>query len=150
MTIAPICRRDVAFTTRDTTVAAAAKLMRQGHVGSLVVVDNLNGGRRVPVGIITDRDIIVDVVATGLDPAVITAGDIMSTDLATGRENGDVLETLELMKTRGVRRLPIVDDQGDLSGIVSTDDLLEVLAGELNGLAKIVAREQSREAASRK
>ncbi len=150
MTIASICNRSVAFTTRETTVAAAAKLMRHGHVGSLIVVDQMNGGRRVPVGIVTDRDIIVEVIATGLDPAVITVGDIMESELVVGRENDSVLETLEVMRFKGVRRLPTVDRDGQLVGIVTVDDLLEILAEQLNELARIVAREQSHEATARK
>ena len=149
-TIGSICNRSVAFTTSETTVAAAAKLMRHGHVGSLVVVEQMNGGRRVPSGIVTDRDIIVEVIATGLDPAVITVGDIMSGDVVVGRETDTVLETLEAMRFKGVRRLPTVDRDGQLVGIVTVDDLLEALAEQLNELARIVAREQSREASSRK
>lgn len=150
MTIASICNRSVAFTTRETTVAAAAKLMRHGHVGSLIVVDQMNGGRRVPAGIVTDRDIIVEVIATGLDPAVITVGDIMESELVVGRESDSVLETLEVMRFKGVRRLPTVDRDGQLVGIVTVDDLLEILAEQLNELARIVAREQSHEATARK
>jgi len=149
-TIASICNRDVAFTTRETTVAAAAKLMRHGHVGSLVIVEQLNGGKRMPVGIITDRDIVVEVIATGLDPAVITVGDIMAQELVVGREGDSVLEALEIMRFKGVRRLPTVGPDGQLVGIVTADDLIEVLAEELGELAKIVAHEQSREAAVRR
>jgi CBS domain-containing protein len=149
-TIASICNRSVAFTTRETTVAAAADLMRHGHVGSLVVVDRMNGGKRMPIGIVTDRDIVVEVIATGLDPAVITVGDIMAQELVVGRESDSVLETLEIMRFKGVRRLPTVGPDGQLIGIVTVDDLLEVLAEELSELAKIVAHEQSREATTRK
>ena len=148
--IASICNRSVAFTTRDTTVAAASKLMRHGHVGSLVVVDQLNGGRRVPVGIVTDRDIIVEIVATGLDPAVITVGDIMSTELVTARETDEVNEVLRAMRTKGVRRMPVVDAEGQLAGIVTVDDLLETVAAQISDLAGAVAREQAREVAERK
>jgi len=149
-TIASICNRSVAFTTRETTVVAAAKLMRHGHIGSLVVVEQTNGGRRIPVGIVTDRDIVVEVIATGLDPAVITVGDIMEPELVVGRESDSVRETLEIMRFKGVRRLPTVDPEGQLVGIVTVDDLLEILAEELNELAMIVAREQSHEASARK
>jgi len=149
-TIAGVCNRSVAFTTRETTVAAASKLMRHGHVGSLVVVDSMNGGKRVPVGIVTDRDIVVEVIATGLDPAVLTVGDIMESELVVGRETDSVLETLDTMRFKGVRRLPTVDADGQLVGIVTVDDLLEILAEELSELAQIVAREQSHEATARK
>jgi len=149
-TLASICNRSVAFPTRETTVAAAAKLMRHGHIGSLVVVEQMNGGKRIPAGIVTDRDIVVEVIATGLDPAVITVGDIMEPELVVGRESDSVLETLEIMRFKGVRRLPTVDREGQLVGIVTVDDLLEILAEQLNELATIVAREQSHEASARK
>jgi CBS domain-containing protein len=148
--IASVCNRAVAFVTRDATVAAAARLMRHGHVGSLVVVESMDCGKRNPVGIVTDRDIVVEVIATGLDPAVITLGDIMTQELVVGRESDSVLETLETMRFKGVRRLPTVDRDGQLVGIVTVDDLLEVLAEELNDLTRIVAREQTHEAAARK
>jgi CBS domain-containing protein len=137
------------MTTRDTTVAAAAQLMRQNHVGTLVVVDSVNGGKRIPVGIVTDRDAVIEVMATGLDPKTITVGDIMAQDLVTARENEGVLETMQIMRYKGVRRLPIVGKSGELIGIVSIDDLLEVLAEEISELAKVISREQSRETATR-
>lgn len=148
--IGEICTRDVVFAARETTIATAARLMRHAHVGSLVVVEQMNGGKRAPVGIITDRDIVVEVIATGLKPETITVGDIMADGLLTGRESEGVLETMEMMRCKGVRRLPIVDKNGQLVGIVTVDDLLEVLAEELNELAKIVAREQAHEAAARR
>jgi CBS domain-containing protein len=76
---------------------------------------------------------------------VITAGDIMSPELATVPERHGVLETIEIMRLKGVRRMPIVDADGRLVGIVTIDDLLEVLAGELTDIARIVSREQSHE-----
>jgi CBS domain-containing protein len=150
MAIGEICTRVTVFSTRDSTVAQAAKLMRQHHVGSLVVVEELNGGKRVPVGIVTDRDVVVEVTATGLDANVITVGDIMDPELVTARESEGVLETMQIMRYKGVRRLPIVDKEGQLVGIVSIDDLLELLAEELGELTKIVAREQARETSSRR
>ena len=150
MTIGEICTRETVFTTRETTVATAARLMRHHHVGTLVVVEEMNGGRRVPVGIVTDRDVVVEVMATGLDPNTITVGDIMGQELVTARESEGVLETMQIMRYKGVRRLPIVDKDGQLVGIVSFDDLLEVLAEQLTELSKIVAREQARETSSRR
>jgi CBS domain-containing protein len=150
MTIGDICTRVTVFTTRETTVAEAAKLMRQHHVGTLVVVEDVNGGKRVPVGIVTDRDAVVEVMATGLDPNAITVGDIMVQDLVTARETEGVLETMQIMRYKGVRRLPIVGKSGELIGIVSIDDLLEVLAEEISELAKVISREQARETTTRR
>lgn len=148
--IGGICIRDVVFTTRDTTVAGAAKLMRENHVGSVVVVEQMNGGKRLPVGIVTDRDFVVEVMAPGLDARTITVGDIMAPELVTVRETEGLLETMEIMRYRGVRRIPVVDSAGQLIGIASIDDLLEVLAEEMTELAKIVARERAHEAQARK
>jgi len=124
--------------------------MRQGHIGSLVIFEQMNGGKRIPVGIVTDRDIVVEVIATGLDPAVITVGDVMERELVVGRESDSVLQTLEIMRFKGVRRLPTVDGEGQLVGIVTVDDILEVLSEALSELSRIVAREQARDASARK
>src|SRR5262245_41575359 len=147
--IRELCTREVVVAARDTTVAAAAKLMRHHHVGTIVVCDQPNGGRRLPVGIVTDRDIVIEVVAPELDAKVITVGDIMVQGLITARETEGVLQALEIMRFKGVRRLPIVREDGHLVGIVSIDDLLGVLAEELSDIAKIVTREQAQEASTR-
>lgn len=149
MSIGEICNRDVVFANRDMTVQAAAKLMRRYHVGSLVVVDDVSG-KRVPAGIVTDRDIVIEVDAVDLDPKVITVGDIMGPDLVTVPDSQGALETVEVMRFKGVRRMPVVDREGQLVGIVTIDDLLEVLAEELTDLTRIVSREQAREAQTRK
>jgi CBS domain-containing protein len=148
-TIGEICNREVVYVNRDVTVHAGCKLMRHYHVGSLVVVDEV-GGKRVPVGIMTDRDVVVEVDAMDLDAKVITAGDIMSQELVTVPEDQSVLKTIEVMRFSGVRRVPVVDSDGKLIGIVTIDDLLEVLAEELTNIAHIVAREQTHEKQARK
>ena len=134
---------------REVTVQAACRLMRHYHVGSLVVVDELDG-KRVPVGILTDRDVVVEIDAMDLDPKVMTAGDIMSENLVTVPESLGVLETLELMRQKAIRRVPVVDGENRLAGIITIDDLLEVLARQLTDIARIVAREQQHELQSRK
>lgn len=145
-TIGEICNREVIITTPDTTVAAAAKLLRQHHVGSIVVVESSEAQPRIPIGVITDRDIVVEVTAMDLDPDAITVGDIMGRELATASESDDLLDTMEAMRYKGVRRLPIVGERGQLIGIVTLDDLLEILAEQLRALVKTIAHEQSREA----
>ena len=147
--IRELSTREVVVTARDTTVAAAAQLMRHHHVGTIVVCDQVNGGRRLPLGIVTDRDIVVEVVAPELDARTITVGDIMGRELITARENEGMMQALEIMRYKGVRRLPIVREDGHLVGIVSIDDLLGVLAEELGDIARIVARERGQEAVTR-
>lgn len=149
MSIGEICNREVVFVNRETAVQAAAKLMRHYHVGSLVAVDDV-AGKRMPAGILTDRDIVMEVDAMELDPKVITVGDIMSDELVTVPETQGILETMEVMRFKGVRRLPVVGSDGQLVGIVTIDDLLEVLAEELTDLTRIVSKEQTREMQSRK
>lgn len=129
-TIGMICERNVICAGADTTVQNAAKLMREHHVGSLVVVDVAAGGRR-PLGIVTDRDIVVEVSALDLDPKVMTVGDIASPRLVTVFEGEGLQETLAVMCRECVRRLPVVDDDGNLAGILSYDDLLTTLTRQL-------------------
>ena len=148
--IGEICSREVVYGMRETTVVAAAELMRRHHVGSLVIVEQLNGGKRLPIGIVTDRDIVVEVTALDLDPRTITVGDIMGDALVTAREREGLLETMEIMRYKGVRRLPIVGEDGQLIGIVTIDDLLEVLAEQLTELSRIVSHGQAHEASARR
>jgi CBS domain-containing protein len=144
MSIGDICNRETIFTNRDSSLNEAAQLMRQHHVGDLVVTAEKNG-RRVPVGIVTDRDLVIEVLARQVDPASVTVGDIMTTDLVTARESDGVFDTLQRMRAKGVRRLPVVDGEGELIGIVSIMDFLDLLAEELTALARLVSRAQARE-----
>jgi CBS-domain-containing membrane protein len=138
----------VVIAQRGTSVLEASRLMRQYHVGDLVVVDETDG-KRVPVGIVTDRDVVLEVVSMELDASVLTAGDIMGLELATIRENDGVFETIRYMRTKGVRRLPVVNSQGALIGIVTLDDLLELLAEEMNELSQLISRERQQETQTR-
>ncbi|MEQ6341558.1 MAG: CBS domain-containing protein [Gammaproteobacteria bacterium] len=149
MPIGEICNREVVFATRDTSILETAQLMRRHHVGDLVVVDEKND-KRIPVGIVTDRDIVIEVIAKEADINILTAGDIMGPELGTVREGEGVFETIQMMRLKGVRRMPVVDPHGGLVGIVSVDDLVELLAEEMNELAKLISREQVREAKNRK
>jgi CBS domain-containing protein len=144
MAIGEICSREVLFARRDTTVKAAAALMRESHIGSIIVVDEPNG-KRIPAGILTDRDIVVAVVALGLDPNAIQVGDVMGQELLAVREDAGVAETVELMRMKGVRRLPVTDAAGALVGIIAADDILTLLAEEMSALAKMISREHKRE-----
>jgi CBS domain-containing protein len=148
MAIGEICNREVVVATRDTPVAEVARLMREHHVGDVVVVME-EGGQRTPLGIVTDRDVVVEVVAPGLDPDMLTAGEIMAPDLATVQESTGVCEAIRYMRDKGVRRMPVVSYDGGLAGILTLDDLLELLAEELGALARLVEREHDREVKTR-
>lgn len=149
MNAGEICNREVVFAYRDTRLVEAARLMREHHVGSLVVVvDRLS--ERVPVGMLTDRDIAVAVVAKELDPRVLTVGEVMGRELHTVREQDGIGDALRLMRERGVRRLPVLTHSGALAGILTIDDLLELVAEELGGLVRAVDRERVRETQARR
>jgi CBS domain-containing protein len=122
--------------------------MRKHHVGDLIVVDGADG-EAIPAGIVTDRDIVVSIVALGLDPGSLQVGDIMSDDLLTCREDDDVYQTIEHMRVRGIRRVPVVNRNGGLVGIVSADDLLEFLAEEMGDLSRISGSQQAHEKRAR-
>ena len=144
MPVKDVCIRNVVHVSRETTVHEAAQLMRQHHVGDLVVVDIVDDSVR-PVGILTDRDIVLSVVAPKLDATVMTVGDVMGDELITCPEEMGVSECIHRMRSKGVRRMPIVNLRGELVGIVSVDDMIEILAEELSEISKLIAREQGRE-----
>jgi CBS domain-containing protein len=135
--------------SNETTISAAAKLMRQYHIGDVIVTREENG-RRIPLGIVTDRDIVLGVVAPELSASTLTIGDIMGPDLITAVESEDVFDAMQRMRNKGVRRIPIVQDDGDLAGILSIDDIIEVLAEEMNQLARLISREQMHERETRR
>jgi CBS domain-containing protein len=144
-----ICNREVVIVTRDTGLVEAARLMREHHVGSLVVVLERDG-KRVPVGILTDRDIVVAVVAKALDARALTVGEAMSAGLYVVREQDGLAEVLRAMRERGVRRMPVVAADGALAGILTVDDLVELVAEELGDFVRTVGHERLREARLRR
>lgn len=142
MFIGAVCSRQVATCVADMTTFEIAKMMRSDHVGDLVVVE-YRSGDPVPVGIVTDRDLVVKVMAMGLDPNHITAGDIMSRDLVTAYE-GEVLDVaMQRMRGSGVRRVPLVDSAGVLVGIVSLDDIVNMLGLTLTNVSRVRQTEYS-------
>jgi len=149
MPIGEMCNREVVIVSKETSILEVAQLMRQHHVGDVVVVVEEQGGRRIPVGIVTDRDIVIEIVAKDIDFHNLVVGDIMGLQLVTVREREGVFETMQVMRLKGVRRLPVVDEEGGLIGILTLDDLIGLLAEEMNELARLISREQAREAQAR-
>jgi predicted transcriptional regulator len=145
MTVGDICNRNVVVAPQGETIIDAAKRMRTSHVGDLIVVETRNG-RHMPVGIVTDRDIVMSVVAG--DPEhmpFLLVSDVMSTDLVTAREHDTIETSLKRMHEHGVRRLPIVDTAGTVVGILTLDDVLRYLTAQQSELVSLVAREQQHE-----
>lgn len=148
MRVAEICNRDVVIATPTTSVQETAGLMREHHVGSVVIVQEKDS-LPLPVGIVTDRDLVVEVLAQEVDLDRVTAGDLMSTDLVALEEDADVWAALQRMRAAGVRRAPVVNAEEKLVGILAVDDLLEFCVEELSALVKLIQREQTREQATR-
>jgi CBS domain-containing protein len=144
MRVGEFCNRNVVIVGKATQVLEAAQLMRSHHVGDLVVIEE-RAGKRIPVGIITDRDIVVEMVAKGVALEAVSIGDVMSFELTTASEDDDIFDTVKLMRTRGVRRVPVVDKQGALVGILAIDDLLGLLEEFVGDVTGVIVREQARE-----
>lgn len=145
MTVGEICNRNVVVAPKTEMIVDAAKRMRTSHVGDLVAIENRNG-RHCPIGIVTDRDIVISVVAGDPDHInYLLVSDVMSDDLVTAREHESIEGALKKMEEHGVRRLPIVDADGMLVGILTLDDILQYFTGQQSELVALVAREQRRE-----
>lgn len=140
MLVGEYCHREVVAIPRQTGIFEAARLMRRHHVGSLVIVDEKDG-RRQPVGIVTDRDLVIEVLAQQVPIEQLTLEDIMRSPLETAQENDSVLDTLQRMRRLGVRRLPVIDSRGSLSGILAVDDLLDLISTSLSDIVSLVANE---------
>jgi CBS domain-containing protein len=140
--------RNVVATGRSATLEEAARTMRDFHVGTLVVVDTVDGSPEV-AGIVTDRDLVVQGLAQGREAHRMTIGDVMSPIVASVPEEAELHEALERMRAAGVRRLLVTKAGGQPAGIVSLDDAVDGLAAELAALAGLMKRELSREAGGR-
>ena len=139
-----ICTRSVTIAFRATPLNGAARLMRENHVGCLVIVDEVDG-LRIVSGLLTDRDIVTAVVALDLDPGALRAEEVMSTDLVTAREGDSLIDLVRIMRRKGVRRIPVVGGQGELVGLVTLDDVLDILSEELVLLVGAIASQPKRE-----
>jgi CBS domain-containing protein len=144
MLVGEYCNRDVAIVEKGCSVREAGRHMRTQHVGDLIVVEE-HDGKRIPVGIVTDRDIVLEVIAKDVDLNAVAIGDVMSFELTTANEDDEVLETVKLMRAKGVRRVPVVDKQGALVGILAVDDLIELLQELVADIGSLIIREQKRE-----
>ena len=144
MLLKAICTPDVICCGPATSVQAAASLMRLKHTGDLVVVDDPEEDR-IPLGVITDRDIVVEVLANGLNPATTAVRSLLRTPIVIAHEDEDASEALERMRTHGIRRLPIVGSEGKLAGVITLDDILKLVAADINALVEIVGRERDLE-----
>ena len=136
---------DVATTPSSKTITECAAQMREQHVGSLVIVDD----QQIPQGMITDRDIAIQVVALNQDPNKVTVADIMTTPVVTATVDESMVVALARMREFGIRRLPIVDENNKLVGVISNSNLVEELSSLLEGLVRNIHSSKAREVALR-
>jgi CBS domain-containing protein len=146
MTVGELCNRAPIITKPETSVVEAVRLMKSYHVGDLVVVEDRKEAR-VPVGIVTDRDIALCVADRSGRLPFLRVADVMSDGLITSTEDESVADALRKMRSCGIRRLPIVNEEGTLQGILTFDDVVALLSEELTDLARLVVSEQKRERA---
>ena len=138
------CNRDVAIVGKTDSVLKAAKLMRELHIGDVIVVDAING-ERVPVGILSDRDIVIGVLAEEIDINFVLLEDVMSYKLVVAQEDDDMMSVIKRMRVNGIRRMPIVNKNGGLIGILSVDDILDIIAEQIMDIEQLIYNEQSKE-----
>lgn len=144
MSIGEICNRMVVFVKKNDSIREAAVIMRKYHVGDVVVIEERED-ERFPIGILTDRDIVIQLTAEDVDIEAVTVGDVMSFDLITAREDDDIMDTIKKMRSKGIRRIPVVNNQGVLQGILTFDDLVELLSEQLMDLTKLITGGRNRE-----
>lgn len=139
-----LCTRETVVAPREMALTEAARLMRQHHVGALVVTEERAQGR-VPVGMLTDRDIVTAVVAPDVDVHLLRVEDVTTSDPVAVRESDSMFDALRAMRTHGVRRVVVTDDAGVLQGVLALDDLIEVVAEEMGAIAQALSRGRERE-----
>jgi CBS domain-containing protein len=144
MNVGEQCTRNVITATKECGIVESAKLMRQHHVGSLIIVSEHHDGAR-PVGILTDRDLVIEVLALDVPLDSVTVGDVMTSSLVFATEDDDLFETMEKMREKGIRRLPVTDEIGRLVGILTADDLLVGIYEQLGNMVSLITHEQLKE-----
>ncbi len=142
MKVGKICTRHVISVNADDSVFVAAQRMREEHVGDVLVVKD---DRERCVGILTDRDITIEIVASKIDPETLAVRDVMSDEILTIDENEDILNALEMMSLAGIRRLPVMNKERCLCGIISVDDIIGTLAESLLETSVLTHRQRHRE-----
>lgn len=136
MQLKQVCDPAVITAKRHDSITRIAEMMREYHVGAVVIADPI-GNKLTPVGLITDRDIVIEVIAKQLSPDDLTAHDVITERLVVANVQDDIEHVVSLMHEKQVRRLPVVDAQGCLFGIVALDDLLQFVVSELQALSAV-------------
>lgn len=141
MKAADICTREVITCPSGTTVLEACKIMRVNHVGDIVAVEATPDGKLRPKGIVTDRDIVLEVLAREVDAAKLFVDDVMSSPLVVVYDWEDVWQVAKRMRLHAIRRMPVVAENGELVGVISLDDLLDSACALLSELSLVAGRQ---------
>lgn len=144
MTIGEVCNRGVVVVDRSESIGVAARLMREHHVGTVVVVEG-DEALWKPVGIVTDRDLVLEVLAEELPAAKLRVGDLTGSRLLSLPEDGSVSDAIKAMRDRGVRRAPVVDKDGFLVGILAVDDIIDLVSEQLSDIVGVMIHGQKME-----
>jgi len=134
MTVLECCRMDVVTASPDAKVSEVAEMMSDANVGCVVIT----GDNRCPVGIVTDRDIVVRVVAGGMDPGRTAIGEVMTRDPVVVEDGTGLFEAMQFIRDEGVRRLPIIDYDGRLAGIITLDDIIRLIGQEMQFIGDVI------------
>jgi CBS domain-containing protein len=144
MKVGEHCKRQVVSVSSAADVTAAARLMREAHVGFLVV-HGQGDELRKPVGVLTDRDIVLQIIAKDVEPKSVTVADIMTRQPLVASEADDLTDLLQAMRLAGIRRVPVVDARGALTGIMALDDAIDLVTGLLCEISGSIKSEQRQE-----
>ncbi len=148
MRVGEYCNREVVVVEEDKSITETARIMREYHVGDVIIVKSQHG-KQIPKGILTDRDIALEIVAKSADPEILRAGDAMSYELTTVNEDDDLMHAIEIMRDKGIRRLPVVDIDEALVGILTVDDVLDLVSEVFIDIVHLVDQQRRREARTR-
>lgn len=138
-----ICRSDVVTADEHTSLYEVSRLMRQYHIGDVVITRSGNSGQ-APIGMITDRDIVVRGIACDVALDEVAAGDLSAQDLVTVRPEADIFEIVSTMNAHAVRRVVVGNDAGYI-GIITFDDILWALSLLVSNLSAVTERQIQRE-----
>jgi CBS domain-containing protein len=144
MKVGEHCKRKVVSISSAADVTAAARLMREAHVGFLIVHEEGDSLRK-PVGVLTDRDIVLQIIARDVEAKSVTVADVMTRQPLTASEGDDLPDLLQAMRLAGIRRVPVVDARGALTGIMALDDAIDLVTGLLCEISGSIRSEQRQE-----
>lgn len=144
MVVGDYCKRGVVAIDSSADISEAARLMREHHVGFLIVYKEHDVLRK-PIGVLSDRDIVLQVTAKDVDPRSVTVEDAMTREPLVASESDDLHDVLQAMRLAGIRRVPVVDARGALCGIIALDDAIELIASLLSDISGSIRGGQRQE-----